>query len=212
MSSPNQITINIPILKAKQVDGHSLKLVNASVLDTEFILAVRTDAKKSKYLSRVEPDFEKQYNWLQQYNSDSSQAYFVIYDRNSNRIGTVRIYSPIGDSFCWGSWILVDGVPVTAAMESALIIYRYALYLGFRKAHFDVRKANCSVWEFHEMCGATRVSETETDIFYDMPNGAIQEMLNLYARYLPNGITITPVDPNSTNGTFVAPNGTCSRS
>lgn len=47
-------------------------------------------------------------------------------------------------------------------MESALIVYAYAVdHLGFQAAHFEMRKGNESVWQFHERFGAERLSENE---------------------------------------------------
>ena len=40
---------------------------------------------------------------------------------------------------------LLPGVPATTAMESALIVYRYAWTLGFRRAHFEVHRDNAPV-------------------------------------------------------------------
>ena len=90
-------------------------------------------------------------------------------------IGTIRLYDPQGDSFCWGSWILAQGSPASAAMESALMVYAYAVdYLGFTAAHFDVRRGNERVWRFHERFGAVRVRETALDYWYRLDLPAIQ--------------------------------------
>jgi len=63
------------------------------------------------------------------------------------------------------------------AIESALLVYHFALGLGFECAHFDVRKANESVWKFHERFGALKSSETELDYFYRISNAAIRQSL-----------------------------------
>ncbi len=44
--------------------------------------------------------------------------------------------------FCWDSWILKDGRPKHAALESALMVYAYGLdHLGFAGTHFDAARA-----------------------------------------------------------------------
>jgi len=118
------------------------------------------------------------------------QAYFII-DFQGAPVGTVRLYDARGYSFCWGSWILADGRPQHAAMESALMVYAYALdHLGFTAAHFDVRKGNERVWQFHERFGARRVAATELDYLYTLDQAAISESRRRYARFLPDGVTV----------------------
>lgn len=47
------------------------------------------------------------------------------------------------------------------------MVYAYAVdHLGFAAAHFDVRKGNERVWQFHERFGAKRVAESENDFHY----------------------------------------------
>jgi hypothetical protein len=72
-----------------------------------------------------------------------------------------------------------------------LIVYQVALSLGFRRSHFDVRKENRKVWQFHEWFGAVRVGETENDYLYEISFEAIQSAIDKYRDYLPNGIEVT---------------------
>jgi hypothetical protein len=62
--------------------------------------------------------------------------------------------------------------------------------LGFVRAHFDVRRGNESVWQFHERFGAVRVRETDEDFFYEISLDAINASLERYRKFLPNGIEI----------------------
>lgn len=165
-------------------------LRNATQADAGFILALRTDSHKAKHLSPTSPELARQMAWLDAYAHDNDQAYFII-ESEGKPIGTVRLYDAQGDSFCWGSWILAADAPRAAAIESALMVYAYAVEcLGFRSAHFDVRKGNQSVWQFHERFGAVCTSETEIDYFYSISLDGIQKSRKRYARYLPSGIRL----------------------
>lgn len=165
-------------------------LRNAIQADAGFILALRTDSHKARHLSPTSPELARQISWLEAYATQSDQAYFII-ESEGTPIGTVRLYDAQGDSFCWGSWILVAGAPKTAAIESALMVYAYAIdCLGFRSAHFDVRKGNQSVWQFHERFGAVRTSETDIDYLYSLDLDEIKKSRRRYAKYLPNGIAL----------------------
>jgi hypothetical protein len=62
---------------------------------------------------------------------------------------------------------LADNAPKTAAIESVLLIYDFALYsLYFKKSHFDVRKLNTNVVEFHKRFGAIITSEDELNFYF----------------------------------------------
>jgi RimJ/RimL family protein N-acetyltransferase len=187
MSAPAMIRVR----KAARVVGKTLNFRNATVDDAAFILSLRTDAEKSRYLSAVSGGLAEQGAWLERYADAVDQAYFII-EYQGTSIGTVRLYDPQGESFCWGSWILINSRPTHAAMESALMVYSYATeHLGFTAAHFDVRKGNQRVWQFHERFGAVRVEATELDYFYQLDMAAIQQSLYRYRKFLPDGVKVT---------------------
>lgn len=176
--------------KASIIIGNRLILRNAEIEDAEFILKLRLDSTKNKYLSETSPELKNQINWLKKYAEDDSQVYFIICTKDGTPIGTVRMYDKQKNSFCWGSWILTTGSSSSYSIESALIIYSYGQILGFTKAHFDVRKGNTSVWRFHEKFGAKRIGETEDDYIYNISGEDINKSIKRYKRYLPNNISL----------------------
>lgn len=176
------------------MEGKTLSFRNATVDDAAFILSLRTDAKKSRHLSVVSGELAEQQAWLERYAQADDQAYFII-DYQDSPIGTVRLYNPQGESFCWGSWILHSSRPSQAAMESALMVYAYAVdYLGFSSAHFDVRKSNVRVWQFHERFGAVRTAETDLDYLYRIETPAITASRTRYQRFLESSVTVVASD------------------
>lgn len=178
------------IRQVPRVEGHTLSFRNAVVDDAEFILSLRTDENKSRYLNATSNDVVAQRTWLANYATGSGQVYFIIEHANV-AIGTVRLYDAQGDSFCWGSWILKEGRPKQAAVESALMVYAYAIdYLGFKAAHFDVRKGNERVLKFHERFQAKRVGENELDYFYILENSAIRDSFEALSSFLPEGVHV----------------------
>jgi RimJ/RimL family protein N-acetyltransferase len=185
------ITKTFPTLKKpKKVIGKNIIFKNATKEDAAFILGLRTDPKKAKYISKTFNDLKQQKAWLQKYSKDSKQVYFIIFNRQNERIGTVRLYDPRNESFCWGSWILKDGTPSSYVIESVLLVYLFALSLGFKKAHFDVRKGNRQVCKFHERFGAKKVEENKDNFFYKISLDAIKISLEKYKKYLPNEFLI----------------------
>jgi RimJ/RimL family protein N-acetyltransferase len=187
MSAPAMIRLR----KAARVVGKTLNFRNATVDDAAFILSLRTDAEKSRYLSVVSGELAEQEAWLERYAHADDQAYFII-EYQGTPIGTVRLYDPQGESFCWGSWILHSSRPSQSAMESALMVYAYAVdHLGFKAAHFEVRKGNERVWQFHERFGAVRTSETELEYHYKIEAAAIAASRSRYRRFLDGSVIVS---------------------
>lgn len=178
------------IRKASRVVGDTITFRDATPDDAQFILSLRTDEEKSRYLSATANDLQAQRSWLERYAESTDQAYFII-EFNGESIGTVRLYDAQGDSFCWGSWILKEGRPRQAAMESALMVYAYAVdHLGFKACHFDVRKGNERVIKFHDRFGATITSETELDYFFTLGLDAIAESRARYVEFLSGHVVV----------------------
>lgn len=184
------------IRQAANLVGNKLVLRNVETSDAAYILTLRLDPSKGAYLSRVDDDVKKQAAWIERYQKGSGQAYFIICNKDNQGaaaepVGTVRLYNARGTSFSWGSWIVADGAPAHVAIESAVIVYRYALeHLGFLDAHFEVNRANRSVWNFHERFGARRTAETEDEYHFALEYDAIQTSLRRYARFLPDPIVV----------------------
>ena len=177
--------------KAKRIIGKNLVLRNAEFLDAAFILSLRTDANKSRYISSVSNQLSDQEVWLEQYAQRDNEAYFIIENKKGESLGTVRLYDSVQHSFCWGSWIVKDGVPQSVAIESALMVYAYALdTLGFLTSHFQVNKDNERVFMFHERFGATRIAENDIEYEYIISNEAIRESMQRYRRYLSASLEV----------------------
>ena len=179
------------IRRATKVHGRTLVLRDASPEDAAFILALRTQARKSRFLSAVSGSMTDQQAWLRRYQARDGEAYFVIESLAGAALGTVRLYDARGSSFCWGSWILDDSAPPTAAIESALMVYAYAVdTLGFRAAHFQVQRGNERVRRFHERFGAVLVDACDKEYRYRLGIDAILASRVRYARFLPDGVTV----------------------
>jgi RimJ/RimL family protein N-acetyltransferase len=182
------------IRKAAALAGKTLVLRDATPDDAAFILGLRTDAEKSAHLSPVSGRLDDQRAWLARYAQGTGQAYFIIEDRQGAPLGTVRLYDARGTSFCWGSWILSAAAPAAAAIESALMVYAYAIdELGFVAAHFQVHRANERVRAFHERFGAVRVAEDDVEFHYTLSADAIAASRKRYARYLPSPLALEPL-------------------
>lgn len=166
--------------------GKSILFREVTLEDASFIIELRTLPGKSNFISATSGDVEKQREFIADYLRDQSEYYFVICDRNLRSLGTVRIYDIRGNSFCWGSWILSADAPRHAAIESALMIYDFAFFsLHYQMSHFDVRKNNTKVVDFHKRFGAHIVSEDDQNYYFEYERDTYLDVRPKYQRYLP---------------------------
>ncbi len=159
----------------------------ARVADSEFILSLRLNEHKNKYLSPVDNDLDAQKEWLLRYEGrerEKKEFYYIIEGVDGRKLGAVRIYDFQGDSFCWGSWILTDDAPSYAAIESALFVYEVGFYqLGFKSSHFDVRKDNTKVFNFHRKFGAVVTREDPENYYLRISKSTYENTKTRYQKF-----------------------------
>lgn len=172
-----------------RVIGKKINFRLAEIDDAKFIVNLRTSTK-NKFLTEV--DINDQIEWLCKYKErelKKLEYYFVICTNENEACGVVRIYDFIEDSFCWGSWLLSSTAPLTAGIESALLVYEFAFYfLNFKHCHFDVRVENTKVRAFHERMGANIIKFDTQDVFYELPIASYQKIKSKYYKYLPEKV------------------------
>ncbi|MDX1950168.1 MAG: hypothetical protein SFT90_06695 [Rickettsiales bacterium] len=151
----------------KFISGKNINLRDIELEDAEFIYNLRLNYGKSRFISKIEADITKQIDFIKKYKQENKDFYFIIEDKNNNNLGTVRIYNIEGQQFCWGSWITIPNAPIFTAIESALLIYKFAFFIkNFSLTKFDVRKENFRVNEFHQRMGSKIYDEDELNYYY----------------------------------------------
>lgn len=149
--------------------GKYVTLREVTLDDADFILSLRCNPEKSKFLHKTEYNLSRQIEYLKNYFKKDNEWYFISLNKKGERIGTYRIYDVQGDSFCIGSWIMVDGVTPEESFETDYLVRMYGFdVLGFNKIHFDVRKQNKKVWHYHMAFGAKKTGETELDYLFEV--------------------------------------------
>jgi RimJ/RimL family protein N-acetyltransferase len=171
---------------SERITGKSIDLRRVRVEDAAFVLKLRMDPGLNAHLSTTPPDLQAQADWIARCRQDPGQFYFIVQSKDGEPQGTIRIYDLQPDSFCWGSWIIQPGAPRKAAIESALLIYEFGFYaLGFKQCHFDVRKDNVKVIDFHKRFGAKVVGETEQDYLFKFHLADYEATREQYRAFLP---------------------------
>lgn len=169
------------------IRGKTINLRNVGVDDAPFILSLRLDPRLNSHLSSTDPSLAAQRAWIERYRAEPGQQYyFIIEDHSGQPHGTVRVYDLQPQSFCWGSWIVHPQAPRKAAIESALLVYEFGFFeLGFAQSHFDVRKQNTRVVDFHRRFGATIERESEQDYFFRFLRSDYERVRPQYLGFLP---------------------------
>lgn len=168
------------------VRGKNIEFREVSISDAEFIIQLRTDPERGKYLSPTSNEIDRQRGYIADYLKNQHEYYFIITDRKQQPLGTIRIYDMREDSFCWGSWILSKDAPKSAAVESAILIYDFAFFsLHYPRCHFDVRKDNQRVVDFHRRFGARITREDDLNYYFEYDRDAYLDIRGKYHRYLP---------------------------
>ena len=154
---------------SEKLNGKYVNLREVTVDDADFILSLRCNENKSRFLHKTEYNLENQIAYIKNYFEIPDEWYFIIENKKGERIGTYRIYDVQGDSFCIGSWLMIDGVSPAESFESDWILRMYGFdVLGFKRIHFDVRKGNKKVIAYHKMLGARITGETELDCLWEI--------------------------------------------
>lgn len=168
------------IIQKDALVGKYVTLREVTLDDVDFILKLRCDEKKSQFLHKTENDKEKQKQYLKRYFEIDNEWYFIAEDKNCNKLGTYRIYDIKGDSFCHGSWLMIDGATVEQTYETDYLGRNYAFeVLKFKTNHFDVRKGNRRVLRYSSMMGAKQVGETELDVLWLLTKEDFYEKVKL---------------------------------
>ena len=176
------VLINLKSRYQNIPSSKTIKFRLISVNDAEFIYKLRVDEKYNKYISKISDDIHEQVKFIEMYKNDEAvaeQFYFVIERLDGIRCGSVRLYNFKDDSFEWGSWILDENKTRYAAIETSILIYKYAFeVLGFEKSNFEVNKQNSNVVKFHKRTGAKVIGEDQTNYYFEISKDAAFDFID----------------------------------
>lgn len=139
--------------------------------DAEFIIKLRTDDKKSRFISKTNDDIELQKEWIRSYKKREAvkeEFYFIAVDNNEEKFATYRIYD-IGDDICEiGSWVSKPGYSnVNNSLKVDIIIKEFVFEtLGYNQLKFVVNKENMSVLKYHKLFHPNIIGESDHDYYF----------------------------------------------
>ena len=161
----------------KPLEGKYVNLREVEIDDSAFILSLRCDEKRARFLHKTENNLEKQINYLKHYKTLDKEWYFIIENKQHEPLGTSRIYNVSEKQYTSGSWIMKGGCSPEEVLESTLLGNCFAFEkCGFEKDCFDTRKENIKVVRFHKICGAKIVAEDDTDYFFEITRSDFEKV------------------------------------
>lgn len=152
--------------------GLQVRLVNES--DAEFIVALRTNPRLSRYIHETSPDVEKQKQWIRDYKKREALGldYYFMFLANGERQGVARIYNITEDSFTQGSWLFSPNALLGASVLGNIISSETGFeLLGKKIMYSDARRDN----------------NTHRFVQTFSPEVIKADELNVYYRILPEG-------------------------
>src|SRR4051794_16740069 len=107
--------------------GEAFGLRPVALADVDFIVGLRNEPDRARFINRTSSDPADQARWLTAYFARPDDYYWIVEHLASGRAeGTIGIYGVDAGrrSAEWGRWVLRAGS--LAAVESALLVYRAA--------------------------------------------------------------------------------------
>ena len=156
------------------IEGNAFRLRPLVKSDSNFVVALRTASINREFINSTSSSIVGQHRWFEDYSFRTGDYYFIIERKDSREAeGSVALYDAKPDSAEWGRWILQRSS--TAAIESALLLYRFAFdILEISEIYCRTVENNSQVISFHESCGLKRTSGFHLEV---MVNGYRQHLI-----------------------------------
>lgn len=167
--------------------GKSILLRSVNVNDAKFILQLRLDDKKNKFLNKVNNSLTEQEKWIKNQRNRKNDYYFIIEQLDGQRVGTIGLYDIDFEkgTFNWGRWIIIDNALPTTIIESSYLIYNFGfLILNLSRAMSDVRLGNFKVINFHISYGAKIYKIDSKNAYYIFDKEQFNNFINKYKRFI----------------------------
>lgn len=137
----------------KKLTGNFVKLESVTPDDTEFILSLRLDDNMNKFLNKVDDDIEKQKKWIIAQQERIGDYYFIVTDKNNNKLGTISLYNIVNDEAEFGRWISRGNS--LENLESVMLLHDFAFQeLDLKRVYSRTVEDNKKVVKFHKRFGA----------------------------------------------------------
>lgn len=152
-------------------EKYNIKLSTVKEEDALFIIALRTDLMRSRFIYSTNSDVELQKEWIRSYKKREAvkeEFYFIATDENGERFATYRVYNFEDDICEIGSWVSKPNYNNAVNSIKVDIIMKEFVFetLQFEQLKFEVNKKNTSVIKYHKLFAPDIVNETTENYFF----------------------------------------------
>ena len=151
-------------------NNYNIKFRLVEESDAEFIINLRTDDTKARYISATDTDIQKQKEWIREYKKrevNKEEFYFIAIDENNTEFATYRLYNRSESSIEIGSFISIPLYGNALNVIKVDVIMKTYVFekLCYEYLNFEVRKKNTSVVNYHKKF-QPRLTKTDNLNYY----------------------------------------------
>jgi len=155
------------------IQKYNIKLRLIEENDAEFIVDIRTDINKSKFISSTDSNIEKQKQWIRNYKKRETinkEFYFIAIDENDEKFATYRLYNISNDSIEVGSFVSKPFYKIALNVIKVDVILKSYVFetLGYDSLNFEVRKNNKTVINYHNKFKPDLINEDDLNYYYKL--------------------------------------------
>lgn len=155
----------------KGLSKYNIKLRLVEETDSDFIIKLRTDASKSRFISETNSDLEKQKLWIKEYKKREfrgEEYYFIAVDENNEEFATYRLYNKTKESIEIGSFVSKPKYdnPINIIKVDILLKSFVFNEMNYSQLNFEVRRENKSVLNYHKKFNPILVNEDELNSYF----------------------------------------------
>ena len=153
------------------INKYNINLRLVEETDADFIIGIRTDASKSRFISETNLDVEKQKFWIREYKKREKvgeEFYLIAIDEDGVEFATYRLYDKRENSIEIGSFVSkpLYNNPINVIKVDVILKAYVFEELGFNNLKFEVRKENKSVINYHKKFHPTLIDEDELNYYF----------------------------------------------
>ena len=116
----------------KTIVGRFVKLKSITLDDAEFSYSIRSDERFSKTVGQPAKSLEEQKRFIEWQMKEPNDYYFVVFNRNDERIGLIGVYDIHGDMAEFGRE--VNCASSVEAIEAEILVNDFAIdVLGIKR-------------------------------------------------------------------------------
>lgn len=171
----------------KVLSNYNVKLRLVEETDSSFIISLRTDSLKSRFISPTDLDIEKQKAWIREYKErekKGNEFYFVAIDQDNIEFATYRIYNKSENSIEIGSFVSkpLYNKPINVIKVDIILKEFVFSSLGYNQLNFEVRKENKSVINYHKKFNPDLIDEDELNYYFTLSKDSFLSTKNKFEK------------------------------